>query len=55
MTRMGKKAKRKNQYPRKRVLNLSKKSGPKKEKIAFKNHENTAVKEPVFIPKVKSR
>ena len=55
MTRMGKKEERKNTYPRKRRINLSKKTGPKKEKVAFKEQTNTVNGDYAFIPTIKSR
>ena len=55
MTRVGKKAQRKNQSPRKRRPHLFEKTGPKKEKVPFKRHTNTLKSDSAFIPNIKSR
>ena len=60
MTRMGKQEKRRNMYPKKRQVNLSEKTGPKKDHLehGFRVHDNASDSNPdfkVFIPKMIKR
>lgn len=60
MTRISKQEKRRKMYPRKRKINLSKKTGPKKDdlEMGFRVHVNALnsnPKENVFIAKISGR
>jgi hypothetical protein len=52
MTRMSKQGKRRHQSPKRRKINMTVKSGPKKD-IGFKEHVNALEMPFAFIPKIK--
>jgi hypothetical protein len=55
MTRMSKQEERRNQYPKKRKLLLSKKTGMKKDNLpnGYKEHANAINGQYAFVPKIK--
>lgn len=55
MTRVSKQEGKRSQYPKKRKINLSKKTGMKKDnlKMGFKEHVNALNGQYAFIPKIK--
>ena len=55
MTRVGKQQERRMQCPKKRKINLSSKTGSKKDNLknGYKEHENAINGEYAFIPKIR--